>query len=74
MKFEQNWLTFILAILVDLLSLMTYAKIPPQELTLEKKIFKGFYHIWAWWPSWSTNHDHFSTFSFHQPKEAQYEI
>ena len=24
---------------------------------LEKKIFKGFYHIWAWWPSWSCDQD-----------------
>ena len=20
--------------------------------------FKGFYHIWAWWPSWSCDQDH----------------
>ena len=27
---------------------------------LEKKIFKDFYHIWAWRPSWSCDvmHDH----------------
>ena len=24
----------------------------------EKKIFKGFYHIWAWRPSWSCDLDH----------------
>ena len=24
---------------------------------LEKKIFKGFYHIWAWQPSWSMEGD-----------------
>ena len=41
---------------------------------LEEKIFKGFYHIWAWRPSWSTNLDHFSNLSFPQPKEAPYEI
>ena len=38
------------------------------------EIFKGFYHIWAWRPSWSINHDHFSNLSFPQPKEAPYEI
>ena len=41
---------------------------------LEKKIFKGFYHIWAWRPSWSMDHNHFSNFLFPQPKEAPYEI
>ena len=24
----------------------------------EKKIFKGFYHIWAWQPSWSCDQHH----------------
>ena len=41
---------------------------------LEKKIFKGFHHIWAWRPSWSTDRDHFSNLSFPHPKEAPYEI
>ena len=39
-----------------------------------EKIFKGFYHIWAWWPSWSKDHDHFSNLLFPQPNEAQSEI
>ena len=47
---------------------------PKASSVLEKKIFKGFYHIWAWWPSWSTNCDHFSNLSFPHPKEAPYEI
>ena len=47
---------------------------PKASSVLEKKIFKGFYHIWAWRPSWSTSHDHFSNLSFPQPKEAPYEI
>ena len=47
---------------------------PKASSILEKKIFKGFYHIWAWWPSWSMDHDHFSNFLFLQPKEAPYEI
>ena len=41
---------------------------------MEKKIFKGFYHIWAWQPSWLTDRDHFSNLSFPHPKEAPYEI
>ena len=54
---------------------MTYARFSPKASSvLEKKIFKGFYHIWAWWPSWSMDRDHFSNFSFPQPKEAPYEI
>ena len=47
---------------------------PKASSVLEKKIFKGFYHIWAWRPSWSTNHDHFSNLLFPLPKEAPYEI
>ena len=41
---------------------------------LEKKIFKGFYYIWAWRPSWSTDHDYFSNRLFPKSKEAPYEI
>ena len=47
---------------------------PKASSVLEKKIFKGFYHIWAWGPSRSTNHDHFSNLLFPLPKEAPYEI
>ena len=39
-----------------------------------RRFFKGSYHIWAWWPSWSTDRDHFSNLSFHWLKKAQYEI
>ena len=41
---------------------------------LEKKIFKGFYHIWPWWPSWSMDRNHFSNLSFPCPREAPSEI
>ena len=27
-------------------------------LVPEKKILEGFYHIWAWWPSWSGDLDY----------------
>ena len=47
---------------------------PKAPSVLEKKIFKGFYHIWAWWPSWLTNRDYFSNLLFPLSKEAPYEI
>ena len=47
---------------------------PKASSVMEKKIFKGFYHIWAWRPSQSTDRDHFSNLSFPHPKEAPYEI
>ena len=37
-------------------------------MVLEKKIFKGFYHIWAWQTFWSMDHAHFSNFSFFCPR------
>ena len=37
-------------------------------------MFKGFYHIWAWWPSWSVDRYHFNNLSFPCPKEAPHEI
>ena len=57
--------------LVDLPSLMIPAKVQPKDiLGSEGEDFKGFYHIWAWRPSWSTDRDHFSNFLFPHPKEA----
>ena len=47
---------------------------PKASSVLKKKIFKGFYDIWAWRPSWSMNRNHFSNLSFPQPKEASYQI
>ena len=38
------------------------------------KIFKGFYHIWAWWPYWSGDLEGLYKFLFPQPKEALKEI
>ena len=46
----------------------------PKAYSIPEKIFKGFYHIWAWRPSWSMERDHFSNLLFPQPKEAPYEI
>ena len=46
----------------------------PKASSVLKKIFKGFYHIWAWRPSWSMDRNHFSNLSFPKTKEAPYEI
>ena len=43
-------------------------------LVLEKKIFKGFYHIWAWRPSCSCDPDPMNKLSFPHPIEAPYQI
>ena len=40
----------------------SFVKIGPP--VLEKKIFKAFYHIWAWRPSWSCDLDHLYKLSF----------
>ena len=45
-----------------------FVKIGPP--VLEKKIFEGFYHIWALRPSWSCDLDHLYKLSFPLPKEA----
>ena len=44
------------------------------SLVLEKKIFKGFYHLWTWRPSWSMDGNHFSILSFPCPRESPNEI
>ena len=41
---------------------------------LEKKILKGFYHIWAWRPSWSCDSDAANKILFPLPKEAPHKI
>ena len=74
-KVKRQRMTILLAILVDLPSRWFLQRFSPKAFSvLEEKIFKGFYHIWAWRPSWSTDLDHFSNFSFPHPKEAPYEI
>ena len=39
-----------------------------------RRFLKGFYHIWAWRPSWSCDQDHLNKLSFPRPKESPYEI
>ena len=36
--------------------------------------FKGFYHIWAWRPSWSCDRDAANKLSYPLPKEAPHKI
>ena len=50
------------------------ASVEKSSSVLEKKIFKGFCHIWAWWLSWSMDPDHLSNLSFPLSKEAPFEI
>ena len=67
--------TIFLATLVDLLPpWFVHTFSPKASSVLEKKLFKGFYHIWAWRPFWSMNSDHFSNLSLPRPNKAQYEI
>ena len=39
-----------------------------------RRFLKGFYHIWAWRPSWSCDQEHLNKLSFPHPKESPYEI
>ena len=71
---EFDLKTIILTILVDLLSPVMCAKIRPQGLFGSGEDLKGFYHIWAWQPSWSMDHGQFSNLSFPCPNEAPHEI
>ena len=32
--------------------------------------FKGFYHIWAWWPSWLCDLDHLYKLLFPYPNDT----
>ena len=79
-KVKCQYTTIILAILADTAPPSRCPRwfmqrfSPKPSSVLEKKIFKGFYHIWAWQPSWSMDSDHLSYFLFPQPKEAPYEI
>ena len=50
----------------------SFVKIGPP--VLEKKILKGFYHIWAWRASWSCDMDHLYKLSFPLSKEAPHKI
>ena len=36
--------------------------------------FKGFYHIWAWRPSWSCDQNHLRKFSFPRRKKSSHTV
>ena len=47
----------------------------PRSLALWfRRFLKGFYHIWAWWPSWSCEPDCPNKLSFPRPMETPHEI
>ena len=54
---------------------MLHAKFQdPRPLGSGEDIFKGFYHIWAWRPSWSCDLDYLYTHWFPLPIDASYKI
>ena len=46
----------------------------PSASSGEEDFLKGFYHIWAWWQSWSCDPDARNKISFPLPKEASHKI
>ena len=60
--------------LVVLEYLRLHTKFQGHGLSVPEKIFKGFYHVWTWRPSWSFDLDHLNKFSFSHPKKAPHEI
>ena len=57
---------------VELESLMLHAKFQDHRTPGSRQV--GFYHIWAWWPSWSCDLDHLYKHLFPLPKAAPHEI
>ena len=54
---------------------MLHTKFREKPLpVLEKKIFSGFYHIWAWRPSWSCDVDFAIKLSLSLPMDAPHKI
>ena len=53
---------------------MLHTKFRENQLAGSGKFLKGFYHIWAWQPSWSCDLDHLYKLSFRLPKEAPHKI
>ena len=61
---------------VELESPMLRAKFPDHRTSGSEKteIFKSFYHIWAWWPSWSCDLYNLFKLSFPLPRETPHKI
>ena len=66
-SFEQTWEIFSPWCYIPRFSLEAF-------LVLEKKIFKCFYHTWAWQQSWLTHHDHLYEFSIPLHQKAPHEV
>ena len=49
----------------------SFFKISPL---VPEKIFKGFYHIWTWWPSWSCDQHHVNKFPSPYTQKLTYKI
>ena len=47
---------------------MLHAKFKDHRTGSGEEDFKGFYHIWAWRPSWLCNMDHLYKLSFPFPR------
>ena len=47
---------------------------PVPEKKIKKIFMKGFYHIWAWWPSWSCDLDYLYIHWFPLPTDASCQI
>ena len=53
---------------------MLRANFQDHRTSGSEKIFKSFYHIWAWWPSWSCDLYHLYKISFPLPRETPHKI
>ena len=49
---------------------MLHTKFRGNRSTGSGRFLRGFYHIWAWLPSWSCDPDAANKISFPLPKEA----
>ena len=60
---------------VELESTILNAKFQDHRTSgAREEYFKGFYHIWAWRPSWSCDLDDLYKLLFSLPKEAPHKI
>ena len=53
---------------------MLHAKFQDHRTSGSGEDFKGFYRIWAWWPSWSCDLDHVYKLLFPFSKEAPHKV
>ena len=51
-----------------------HASLKNQSTSSGEDFLKGFYHIWAWWPSWSCDLDYLYIYWFPIPIDASYKI